>query len=898
MNRFGFTIGAIKGGGSAASPAIVSAVIEDAAPTVVVLTFDKTVTGVVKEDFTLAGKTISTCTINDTVVSLTVTVAYSYGDVVTLDYVKNAGNVADFSNMPVINNISAVPFIADALLWLDGTIVEDGGSYYFKDKSGNDRDFLITDYDWADDYNGLPAYVFPWKTKATISAPIGDAALIAADTGNFFYDSGGTPIALRPQFFFSNVNYENQIYSREINQTIFPLNYADESLQGVEIAPAGLKDIVMYSSARTGADITTAATYFGVPFEVVTDVLWVSKSGNDTSGDGSKTTPYLTIQKAITITNKVNKTIYVKNGLYSENGTNGNLYIYWRTNTVGTLTLQGLGGVSITNDTAGTYKSIIELDQLQGASIFNFKNLHLEGKANANNYNISNYNLSGSATISCDKVSMYVQGGGLYGANISPYSNTYISISKSCLRNKTTETCGFSLGSNVIHTYSNGLSFSIIKNGDSVTYCKIDAARATNTTNVNFTEAIVGDDNAILNIKYNIFWYGYLGFQIKPNTKIITTNLLYNKFLRKYTNTTSATAIYFASGATGVIDQDVNIKYNYVLDLIDQAITTVYLMLSGSNFRVFDISYNFLKSTSAEPRDHIKCNITSSVSAGCKANYNHIETESTVGVGMISHEGAIDDHFIGVELIGNYVRGYRLNNPNAANPSHHGFLVRGTNCIVKDNYVAYNNLGFVLKTNNATNSSYVFENNIAYNNDVALTTRAFNTCVLNNNTFVVESSQAAFIDLYNQDQETLYLELYNNIFYCGANGAGTPTFIVMRTATYAEIVFEKNVIKCPNGDNKLFYVNGAYVTLAQAISDGVSLDNVTNVTPSFNDITTGKLWLNSKLSYGKDLGASRKTRLASSTDWLVENDHGIYVPDINTIDDNDAAPKQVGAYGL
>jgi hypothetical protein len=105
MNRFGFTIGAIKGSGSAAAPVIVSAVIENAAPTVVVLTFDKTVTGVVKEDFTLAGKTISDCTINDTVVSLTVTVAYVYGDVVTVDYVQDAGNVADFTGQAVTNNI-------------------------------------------------------------------------------------------------------------------------------------------------------------------------------------------------------------------------------------------------------------------------------------------------------------------------------------------------------------------------------------------------------------------------------------------------------------------------------------------------------------------------------------------------------------------------------------------------------------------------------------------------------------------------------------------------------------------------------------------------------------------------------------------------------------------------
>jgi lysophospholipase L1-like esterase len=115
MIGIGIRIGGRRGGGAAA-PVIVSAVIENAAPTVVVLTFDNTVTGVVKEDFTLTGKTISDCTIVDAVVNLTVSVAYAYGDIVTVDYVKDAGNLESFSDLVVTNNVEAVEITAGLLL--------------------------------------------------------------------------------------------------------------------------------------------------------------------------------------------------------------------------------------------------------------------------------------------------------------------------------------------------------------------------------------------------------------------------------------------------------------------------------------------------------------------------------------------------------------------------------------------------------------------------------------------------------------------------------------------------------------------------------------------------------------------------------------------------------------
>ena len=72
-----------------------------------------------------------------------------------------------------------IPLQSSALVWLDGEL--DGNE--FVDKSGNARNFTITNKDFTANY-------FPYKSAATISAPVGDATLIAADVNNFLYGPG------------------------------------------------------------------------------------------------------------------------------------------------------------------------------------------------------------------------------------------------------------------------------------------------------------------------------------------------------------------------------------------------------------------------------------------------------------------------------------------------------------------------------------------------------------------------------------------------------------------------------------------------------------------------------------------------------------------------------------
>jgi len=115
------------------SPPIVStATVEDGAHANVVVTFDKNInTNYVPAttDFALAGKTINNVAIAGAVVTLTVSVAYVYGDSISLNYTKpespesnylrpalGVGYVASFSNQTVTNNIAQTDAGATAFL--------------------------------------------------------------------------------------------------------------------------------------------------------------------------------------------------------------------------------------------------------------------------------------------------------------------------------------------------------------------------------------------------------------------------------------------------------------------------------------------------------------------------------------------------------------------------------------------------------------------------------------------------------------------------------------------------------------------------------------------------------------------------------------------------------------
>jgi len=165
-----------------------------------------------------------------------------------------------------------IPFSSDALFYLDGTILNSSGTYYFVDRTANARNFLITGYDFATNWTKG----FPYKSAATISAPAADAALIAADINNFLYDAGGTPNQIPVVSLFQDIDYEHKLFCKHLTSTV--------DVNHVETFEGRVKYIVLYANVKTGTSLATCQSYYSVPTEITTSVKWVSKAGNDSTG--------------------------------------------------------------------------------------------------------------------------------------------------------------------------------------------------------------------------------------------------------------------------------------------------------------------------------------------------------------------------------------------------------------------------------------------------------------------------------------------------------------------------------------------------------------------------------------------------------------------------------------
>jgi len=130
----------IVGRGGGISPAafwasLISATVEDAAPTKVVMTFDKSNTDLVATDFTIAGKTITLLERDATnkILTLTVSVAFEYGDTPVVTFVLT-GTTAN-----VTNNISDPygPELIENITFDDNTWWNLGAGWSISDGTAN-----------------------------------------------------------------------------------------------------------------------------------------------------------------------------------------------------------------------------------------------------------------------------------------------------------------------------------------------------------------------------------------------------------------------------------------------------------------------------------------------------------------------------------------------------------------------------------------------------------------------------------------------------------------------------------------------------------------------------------------------------------------------------------------
>ena len=182
-----------------------------------------------------------------------------------------------------------IPNKVDAFVWLDGTI---SGNNFVDKISG--RLFPVTNKDFPAGWTKG----FPYKSAATFSAPVGDAALIAADVNNFFY-TAGVPNQIPVISCFQDVDYAHRLFFRHIDQSV-------DIDTDVETYEPRVAEMVLYNTAATGGDLTARNLYFKVPAKLTSGIREVG---------AGKTYPS-SITDAITASSSTD-TIYVYSGTYT-----------------------------------------------------------------------------------------------------------------------------------------------------------------------------------------------------------------------------------------------------------------------------------------------------------------------------------------------------------------------------------------------------------------------------------------------------------------------------------------------------------------------------------------------------------------------------------------------------
>lgn len=291
-----------------------------------------------------------------------------------------------------------MPSSPDVLFWLDGTIIDVSGTKYFQDKSSHARNFLITDYDFDSTWTSG----FPYKSAATISAPVGDTALIAADINNYLY-TAGTPNQIPVISLFQDVDYGHRLFCRHGAQVL--------DSNGVETYEPRVLDIVFYNSVKTGVDLTACQTYFGVPTED-TNAKWVDLVNGSNSNNGSKSLPWLTIAYTETQTLSAGTKIYIKSGTYTLTAQlnltkaynyigvgftkliSAQSYLIQKTTTIGSLTGLILSATTGNNTVLFDNGGGESLDRMRIEQISSFASQHM---SHANPISINNIIYTGTA---------------------------------------------------------------------------------------------------------------------------------------------------------------------------------------------------------------------------------------------------------------------------------------------------------------------------------------------------------------------------------------------------------------------------------------------------------------------------------------------------------------------
>lgn len=734
----------------------------------------------------------------------------------------------------------------ELLFWLNGEIVGDE----FVDQTENGRNFAISN-------NDITIDGFPYKSIATISAPAADATLIAADIDNFLYDSGGTPNEIPVTAFFQNIGYENVIFSRHIAQVT-------DGVTGVETTEPHVLDMSMYDGAVEGDSLTAADEYFGTPTRVG-GAIWVSKDGDDSTGDGSESLPYLTASKAYTEASD-SDTIYLKTGTYAET--------FWNAITK-EVDFVGIGDVLIKN-TSGA-----EAVKITAAKTVGFYNLTMSGadvtgstlrsSLNGVIINVNRCRFIDTSEGSSSYNSILTTSGAylneIKDSIFIMYSNGWGAIYNTSATKYTAVGCIFSGSTKAgVTGYSSG---------DNFNYCRVDLSNGYlirgrvgasysykwNTFNLTSTARLAFDSFAsgtgVFIFSYNTVTSSSTGDGILISEPMYSeVNITNNTF--NYTSTTYTGRIISIEDITGTT----NIISNTIqLDSLEFTALGIAVTSGGQTVGLTKINYNTL------------------ISKQLGGSFVRVGSDNTT---------ANDDLVNGGEIIGNKAYGARYYDD--VNTSCHGLFVGyninwtykynyingfGINLLLKGSANTYTSGGmfYNVSINPVTEAIYIkgvrdvlLYNNTCYNdvNEGKMLVRFSNTdggdgatgCTLINNIIADVSNTSTTTDgliSVDSDSTTGLSSDYNCLYrpnggnYAHYNGVGYTSL-----ATWQVVGFDANSIDSDplltNPSLEEFYptssspVSGVADDLGSTYEDVLSINNVFGVDPAVTETQVSAAW--------------------------------------------------------
>ena len=727
-----------------------------------------------------------------------------------------------------------IPVRSKSIANYDGTITLVGESYYFVDKSGNDRNLLITGYDFDNTWQKG----FPYKSAATISAPADDAAFIAADTTGFWY-TDGTPNQIPVTARFPNVDYANHTFLKNIEPT---QDYYTE----LETYEGRIKEIVVYAGL-SASEIASCNSYFNVPAKV-TGALWVDFiTGDDTTGDGTESKPYKTITKVNGLTLESRSIAYVKTGLDALSATIGVSKSY---------TYKSIGLSSIVFSTNTVINCTANAPYFEGFII----------SGNTNYYGIRSLSPATGVNISrCYFINCGYGVGTNGDANFIINDNVFASGA-----NGIYNTAAGAVTHNFTRNYfSSALTqYSIQLNGAgggnfSIKYNKIKKAIFNRYTS-----------------NYNIFNNDVEGYLLNGNNQTAATgemNISYNKIKDVADNQ----ILIYCSATSGMQANYIWNIHNNTISIINNS--TGFYFLDQENLQIHD--------------NIIECKTLNKGNCGNIQHSNIRDMEGVIieNNSLISRNSSSPIISIGAKQTADRIKGAKilknfvlLGGFFGSEGSAHGLAIfNQSGATFKHNYVN-GGIGILYKGTSIVNESAECTYNVLHNCYEGVYIKGMQGVPIYNNTFVNDENfftsfnHAYQLRLGNEEYGGVAKDniIKNNIFYDSRALTEDTYNIYIDTATKDE----DNII-----DNNLLYTEsnkysnfggGSYAEFVAAGYNESGGNQNPNLTPG--------LWPTTPIKIGADL-EGYKTGLDITTDWGSASQ----VPTVVTKANNDL---QIGAY--